>query len=360
MRYGLLPSQAILKLVANNQLTVHDAEKLVQPNSIDLPLGTRCWRMRSIRLPRLTETVQDVVDELAIDELDLSKPTILERNAVYIAELAVEAALPEHIKGQSDSKSSTGRIDVQTRLLTDHNERYDFIPAGYKGKLYLFISSNSFLIRVQEGISLNQAWFAIGEPVLSDAEAKQLASEHKLIYVNGEHAKLEELNARTGIIMRLNLKSDVAGYRAKYTNAVVDLLRLDNPAELFWEPIPGNAESITLERDEFYILSTLEHIRFPHAYAGWIPPFRPEFGEFRSHYAGFYDAGFGYGGGELLGATTTLEVRSHDNSLTLLHGTPVAPVLFVKLLEPSTIIYNVQKKSNYQSQSGPKLAKFFR
>jgi dCTP deaminase len=163
--------------------------------------------------------------------------------------------------------------------------------------------------------------------------------------------------------MHLDLHSDVAGYRAKFTNAVVDLSRLDNPVDEFWERIPGGCPSITLEKNHFYILSTQEGIRVPHTHCAWIPPFRPEFGEFRSHYAGFLDSGFGYGNGELTGATTTLEVRSHDNSLTLLHGTPVAPVLFMTLTEKPDVVYGVSVKSNYQkgakTQSGPVLAKYF-
>jgi dCTP deaminase len=359
MRAGLFPSQEILKLITNEHIVGDELESLVQPNSIDLPLGARCWRLKSIRLPRSTETVLDVVHELMIDELDLDKGAVFERHAVYIAELDIELKLPSGVRGQCDSKSSTGRIDMQTRLLTDNNERYDHIPPGYHGKLYLFISSNSFLVRARQGLALNQAWFFSGNPILSDLEAVKLIADNELIYVNGKPVNETELEAHNGVFMRLDLKQSLAGYRAKFTNEVVDLSRLDNPLEKFWEPLTGGGNSITLERDQFYILSTLEHMRFPPTHTGWIPPFRPEFGEFRSHYAGFYDAGFGYGNGELRGATTTLEVRSHDNSLTLLHGTPVAPVLIVKLLEPSQRVYSVDVKSNYQSQSGPKLAKYF-
>lgn len=355
--HGVLPSQEILALAKKKHITAKNIKDIIQPNSVDLPLGKRCWRLSSIRLPRTKETVATIIKELAIDELDLSKGAILERNAVYIAELEVEVALPKDVRGECDSKSSTGRIDIQTRLLTDNNERYDYVPAGYKGKLYLFISSNSFIIRVKQGICLNQMRLATGDPVLSDLEAKQLVNKQQLVYINEKPAKDVQVN--NGVLMRLDLKSPVAGYRAKFTNAVVDLTRLDNPAEQFWEPIPGGSEAITLEKGEFYILSTLECIRVPHDHTAWIPPFRPEFGEFRSHYAGFYDAGFGFGTGDIRGATTTLEVRSHDNSLTLLHGTPVAPVLFMKLTQPGKMIYSIDTKNNYQAQRGPKLAKYF-
>lgn len=354
---GVLPSQAILELIQQKHLSVVEAAKHVQPNSIDLPFGKQAWRLSSIRTPRHTETVQEVISELAIENLDLTKPTIFERNAVYIVALDASAALPADIKGECDSKSSTGRIDVQTRLLTDRSERYDYIAPNYTGPLYLFVSSNSFLIRVKEGLCLNQARFSRGDPVLNDSEVKVLVDSRELLYVHEKPVK--DNRVHRGVIMRLDLRQPISGYRAKFTNHVVDLLRYDNPQELFWEPISGGKDAITLERDEFYILSTLEHIRVPHEYCAWIPPFRPEYGEFRSHYAGFLDTGFGYANGELLGSATTLEVRSHDNSLTLLHGTPVAPVLFLKLSEKPSMIYSVHTKSSYQSQTGPKLAKYF-
>jgi dCTP deaminase len=358
MQEGLLPSQHILDLIRKKHISIANPEGKVQPNSMDLPLGSRCWRLRGMRTPRPNETIEQVIKELAIDELDLHTPRILERNAVYLVELAVQCQLPAHVKGDCDSKSSTGRLDIHTRLVVDGVQQYDKIPYGYKGKLYLFVSSNSFLIRVQEGLSFNQVRFSIGNPVIPDHEAIELVKKEKLLYVNNK--PVTTIEAQQGVIMHLDLKQPIVGYRAKFTNAVVDLTRMDNPADDFWETIHGPLDAITLERNQFYILSTLEFIRIPHTHTGWIPPFRPEFGEFRSHYAGFYDSGFGYGNGELTGNTTTLEVRSHDNSLTLLHGTPISPVIFLKVIEKPNIIYDVQVKSNYGGQRGPKLAKYFK
>jgi dCTP deaminase len=356
--HGVLPSQTLAQLIRAKHIIIPDGEHRIQPNSIDLPLGKRCWRLRSIRLPRPNETVHDIITELAIEELDLSTPRIIDRNAVYIAELDATLALPADIHGSCDSKSSIGRIDVQTRVLVDHMERYDHIPAGYKGKLYLFISSNSFLIRIHPGLCMNQLRLAIGNTVCTDSEAEALVVAEKLFYVDGK--PLADVQTHNGVFMRLDLHQAIGGYRAKFTNAVVDLGKLDNPKEEFWETIPGNVDSITLERNQFYILSTLEHIRIPPTHCGWLPPFRPEFGEFRSHYAGFFDSGFGYGTGDLTGATITLEVRSHDNSLTLLHGQPISPVVLLKMNEKTEKLYNVHMQSNYQSQSGPKLSKFFK
>jgi dCTP deaminase len=353
---GVLPSQQLLKLISERSIIVVEGEKLVQPNSLDLPLGRRCWRLRSIRTPRPTETVQDVIKELAIDELDLAHPHILEKHAVYIIELAIEVALPRDVKGDCDGKSSTGRIDVQTKLLCDHCQRYDHLPPGYKGKLYLFVSSNSFLIRVREGLALNQLRLSIGNPALSDEQTAQVVIEQQLLYSGGK--PLSQLP--NGAVMHLDLHQPVAGYRAKQTNSILDLGRHDNPAEEFWEPIAGPTEAITLDRNHFYILSTLEQVRVPAEYCMWVPPFRPEFGEFRSHYAGFIDSGWGYGTGERLGDTITLEVRSNDNSLTLLHGAPVSPLLVLRVAEKPSIMYSVHTKSNYGGQQGPRLAKYFK
>lgn len=358
MQGGVLPSQDILELIEKKHLSGHELQNRVQPNSMDLPLGSRCFRMRGMRAPRPNETVQQVIHELAIDELDLSKPVIFDRHAVYLVELDVLVQLPGHIKADTDSKSSTGRIDVHTRLVVDHSQRYDHIPEGYKGPIYLFVSSNSFLIRIQQGIALNQARFSAGNSELADEEAVDLVQKHQLLYIDGKPQMI--VHANHGVILHLDLKQAVAGYRAKFTNAVVDLSRMDNPADEFWEAIPGGIDSLTLERNQFYILSTLEHIRIPDTHCAWIPPFRPDFGEFRSHYAGFYDSGFGYGQGELHGNTTTLEVRSHDNSLTLPHGAPISPVVFLRVLEKPALIYGVHVKSNYGQQKGPGLAKYFR
>ncbi len=357
MQGGVLPSQAIAELVHKKAIEVPAAEKHIQPNSIDLPLGARCWRLRSIRVPRKNETVSDIIEELAIDELNLEKGCLLERNAVYVAELACALHLPADVHGDCDAKSSTGRIDIQVRTLTDGSERYDHVPAGYTGKLYLFMSSNSFLVRIKTGLSLNQLRLTQGHSVIDDASAQALVREQKLIYVAG--LPLTNLGDQKGIFMHLDLKRPIAGYRAKFTNTVLDLSRSDNPTNEFWEPISGPTDSITLERGQFYILSTLEHIRLPHTHCSWIPPFHPEFGEFRSHYAGFIDSGWGYGMGERLGDTITLEVRSQDNSLTLLHGSPVCPLLFMVMKEVPDKIYSVHVKSNYALQSGPRLSKYF-
>jgi dCTP deaminase len=356
---GVLPSQHIAQLLKQKAILGKDAEKRIQPNSLDLVFGKNGYRIRSIRTPRPGESVQDVIDEQAIAPIDLRTPTILERGATYLIELDTSLKLPSDVSAHADSKSSTGRLDIQARLLADGVPRYDSIPRGYQGKLYLYVCSNSFLVRVKAGVSLNQLQFLSGTYALSDEELAKTLRKEEILTLHDERVPLEQMQVAHGVTLHLDLSSAVAGYRARRTNAVVDLLRSDNPAHEFWEPVSARNGRITLEKGEFYILSTLEGIRAPPHFCAYLPPFLPEFGEFRSHYAGFIDSGFGYGTGELRGATITLEVRSHDASLTLLDRAPVARLELWRTSEPSKKLYGVHMTSNYQAQRGPRLSRYF-
>lgn len=357
---GVLPSQRITKLIKEKAVRGADIEKRVQPNSLDLAFAEKAYRVRSIRTPRPGEAFADVIAEQAIATIDLRKPTVLERGATYIIELDTELTLPSDIGAHADSKSSTGRLDIQARLLADGVPRYDSIPAGYSGKLYLYVCSNSFLVRVQAGVSLNQLQFITGSYALTDDELVKALITEEVLTVDGEKAPVTSVNVANGATLHLDLAGPVAGYRARRTNAVVDLSHNNNPAQEFWEPVSARSGSITLEKGEFYILSTLEGIRTPPHYCAYLPPFLPEFGEFRSHYAGFIDSGFGYGkDGELRGATITLEVRSHDASLTLLDKAPVARLVLWRTTERAEKLYGVGITSNYQAQRGPRLSRYF-
>jgi len=356
---GVLPSQAIAALAKQKAIIGPDLAKRTQPNSLDLAFTKKAYRVRSVRTPRPGEPISDIIAELAIGTIDLTKPFVLERGATYIVELDTSLALPSDVAAHADSKSSTGRLDIQARLLADGVPRYDSIPAGYNGKLYLYVCSNSFLIRVQEGVSLNQIQFLKGTYALSDDELVQALMGEDILLVDDKRVPVTSVNVSNGATVHLDLSGPVAGYRARRTNAVVDLMRNDNPAHEFWEPVTAQGGRVTLEKGEFYILSTLEGIRTPPHYCAYLPPFLPEFGEFRSHYAGFIDSGFGYGNGELRGATITLEVRSHDASLTLLDKAPVARLALWRTTEPTEKLYGVGIKSNYQAQRGPRLARYF-
>jgi dCTP deaminase len=357
---GILPSQAIHALLKQKALRGTDVAKHIQPNSIDLVLGKKAYRVRSVRTPRAGESVAAVIAEQSIATIDLTKPVIFEREAGYIVELELKLALPPSVAAHADSKSSTGRLDVQSRLLADGVSQYDTVPTGYTGKLYLYVCSNSFLIRVQNGLCLSQLQFTTGRYVLGDDELMEHLERNDIILVDGERVSQERQRILNGAPLHLDIRGSIAGYRARRTNAVVDLTRNDNPAREFWEPVNAHGGRITLEKGEFYILSTREGIRTPPHVCAYLPPFLPEFGEFRSHYAGFIDSGFGYGAkGELRGATITLEVRSHDTSLTLIDGTPVARLILLRTTEPTNSLYGVHVTSSYQAQRGPRLSRYF-
>jgi dCTP deaminase len=357
---GVLPSQTLQQLVNVGRIKFTGTGNIVQPNTVDLALSAKCWRLSSLRKPNEGQTVQSIIDSLAVDELDLTRPTILDRHTVYIAELAAELDLPDTVKGRADSRSSTGRTDIQVRLLTDGNKNFDRIAPGYAGKLYAAITPNSFLVRVQAGVRLNQIRLEEGNPYLTDLETRLVHEERGIVLVGDQPVSRKDLRLDNGIVLRLDLQQAIAGYVARQaTSHVVDLRHNNNRADLFVQPIAGPLNELTLERGMFYILATLEGIRMPLDYCGILPPLRHEFGEFRSHYAGFIDSGFGWGSEE--GTSITLEVRSHENNLTLEHGTAVAPLQLLRTSQPPSSSYgNVTGyESAYQGQRGPKLARYF-
>ncbi len=362
---GILPDRDIARLIDGGRISAEggvDASQ-IQPASLDLRLGATAWRVRASFLPGKASTVQAKIDRLKMHQIDLTKPVVLEKGCVYIAELMEELKLPADIAGYANPKSSTGRLDIFTRLITDCGAEFEGVAAGYRGKLYVEIMPHTFSVLAQQGTRLNQIRFVRGNPPPSDTKLTELDQAMKLVYSDSD-VPLPAM-IKNGLWISVDLEGDasngVIGYRAKHHAPLIDLSKINHYDPLdFWEPITRNADrSLVLNPDDFYILVSRERVRIPNSHAASMVPYDPSVGEFRIHYAGFFDPGFGYGASNLTGARAVLEVRSHDVPFMIEHGQDVGRLIYERLLGEPEKIYGVNIGSNYQSQ-GLKLSKQFK
>jgi dCTP deaminase len=331
----------------------------LQPASLDLRLGAEAFRVRASFLPGRGATVAERLNSLNPERVSLAgEGAVLEKGIVYIAPLMERLALPAEVSGAANPKSSTGRLDIFTRLIADGSDAFDHVPTGYAGPLFAEISPRSFSVRVRAGSRLNQLRFRNGGPALIlDPEA--LRARH-------EASPLVDrpLNLRDGLIVHVGLageKGEVVGYRAIKNSDVIDVDRVGGyAAQDFWEPIFARADRrLVLDPDEFYILASRERMQIPADLAAEMAPIDPAIGEFRVHYAGFFDPGFGQGADGLPAARAVLEVRSRDVPFLLEDGQPVGRLVFERLADAADELYGAGATSNYQHQ-GLKLSKHFR
>jgi dCTP deaminase len=331
-----------------------DADQ-VQPASLDLRLGAEAFRVRASFLPGPRLCVKDRLRDIALHRIDLSDGAVLETGCVYIVPLMESLKLPTGIAATANPKSSTGRLDIFTRVITDHAQEFDKVPEAYEGPLYAEISPRTFPILARQGSRLSQIRFRRGASLATDALIHQLHAREALI-TSGD------VNIDGGLALSVDLrameKDGPVGFRAKRHSALVDV---DRTAALdvldYWEPL-WKQGSLILDPDQFYILASKEAVRVPPTHAAEMVPFNPLVGEFRVHYAGFFDPGFGHasGGGE--GARAVLEVRSHEVPFILEDGQIIGRLVYEPLTEPPDKVYG-QVGSSYQKQ-GLKLSKHFR
>ena len=353
---GVLPSQDIQKLIQNKKvgsLHYEISKSQIQPSSLDLTLGEKAWRIRASFLPGENNTVEDKLKTVAMYELNLNLNTVLEKGSIYIIKLNETLRLPENLDGSANAKSSSGRVDLFTRLLSDYSDEFDTVKAGYDGHLYAEVQSKSFSVEVQKGLSLNQIRFKKGKVNISDIDLRDLHFQHSLIDT--------EPNIKNGLGFSINLinsKSGLVGYKAKTNAPVINLSEINyyEPSE-YWEEIKQNGNSLILNPNDFYILSSREAVKIPLGYAAEMLPYLAKIGEFRVHYAGFFDPGFGVGGS--FASKAVLEVRCHEAPFKLEHGQQVGRLIFERMLYEPDISYGTQIKSNYQGQS-LKLSKHFK
>ena len=366
---GLLPRQAIRELVARDVVKAmrEIRPSQYQPASLDLRLGSRAWRVRASFLPGPGATVLDKLSALRADPMSLDGDgAVLERGSVYVVELVEFLELPGTVSAFANPKSSTGRLDVFTRLITDRSETFDSVRIGYSGRLYAEVSPRSFSIKVRDGTRLNQIRFrrrTSGQDSLADTrlEDRQLRDLHaRMPLVDGE-----QLNVRNGLIMRIELAGigpeRLLGYRAQRHTDVIDVDRIAGyAAEDFWEPIRARSDRrLILDPNEFYILVSKEKLHIPPNLAAEMVPIDPTMGEFRVHYAGFFDPGFGYTETGHPGSRAVLEVRSHEVPFNLEDGQMVCRLAYERMAGEPDALYGAIGTSNYQGQD-LKLSKQFK
>ena len=356
---GVLPAHGIANMIREQQIWASGGvlDDQIQPASLDLRLGEVAYRIRASFLPGAAGTVQDKLEQLAYHRVDLKNGAVLETDCVYLVPLMEAVSLPERTAGFANPKSSTGRIDVFTRLITDFGTEFDKVPAGYKGYLYLEVSPRTFPILVRTGSRLSQVRFRRGAANHNDAELKRLHDEIGL--VNGK------ANIDNGLGLSIDLEGDketgLVGYRGKRHAGLIDVDRKDAlPILQYWEPIYRDAQGqIILDPDEFYILASREAVTIPPSHAAEMMPFNPLVGEFRVHYAGFFDPGFGAAEADGKGARAVLEVRSREVPFILEHGQIIGRLVYERLTDVPETLYGRGLSSNYQAQ-GLKLSKHFR
>ncbi len=357
-RMGLLPRQDVMALAAAGGIRASRPipEGQFQPASLDLRLGPKAYRLRASFLPGRGVTIAERLKTIALHEIDIADGAVLERGCVYLVELQESLALPADIACSTNPKSSTGRMDVFSRVISDAGAEFDRVPAGYAGPLYAEVSPRTFSVIVREGTRLNQARFRRGEMLASDAELRELHRVEKLV---DDDAMIDN-----GLKLSVDLKGagtgGVVGYRAQRHTDVVDMDKVGayDLAD-FWEPLMLRGRSeIILDPGQFYILASRETVHIPTTVAAEMVAFDPLVGDFRVHYAGFFDPGFGSRRANGDRARAVLEVRSFEVPFTLEHGQVIGRLVFETLTAEPDVLYGAAG-SNYQSQ-GLRLSKHFR
>lgn len=354
---GVLASQQIRDLIASGALSgtpdIIDAQ--IQPASLDLRLGTMAYRVRASFLAGADRSVAERLSEFEMHQIDLSDGAVLEKGAVYVVPLMEALKLPDGVQAVANAKSSTGRLDLLTRLITDNGTEFDRIPDGYAGPLFAEICPRSFSVLVRPGMRLNQIRFRRGQAVLDDAALRALHADTPLV---DSDALIDN-----GLGFSVDLRPEsgtLVGYRAKPHTGVIDLDQIGayDPAD-FWEELHSTSGQLILDPGAFYILVSREAVHIPPQYAAEMAPYIAMVGEFRVHYAGFFDPGFGHDEAGGTGARGVLEVRCHEAPFVLEHGQIVGRLVYENMSAVPEVLYGADLRSNYQGQ-GLKLSKHFK
>jgi dCTP deaminase len=356
---GVFPSQALNQAIEREWVSSGDYRirpEAIQPASIDLRLGDFAWALRCSFLPDVASTVEEKTEGLAFQKIDLRDGAVLERDRPYLVPLIEELALPGDVRAKANPKSSTGRLDVFTRVITDRHHRFDDIRAGYRGRLYLEIVPRSFAIQVKTGLSLNQLRLARGDVRLGDDRIRALQDEAPLLFMDSVAVPQSELAVSDGLFLSLDLSGPgdrTVGYRAKKNSLPVDLSRVRAYRWTdYWDPVfPEAGGRVVLEPEIFYLLLSAEGVCIPPQIAAEMMAYDPTAGELRTHYAGFFDPGFGYDpAGGRHGSRAALEVRARDVSFMVEHRQPVCKLALEWMEEPAERLYGADLGSNYQGQ----------
>ncbi len=356
---GIAPAQSISALIDAGivRLEAPVIDRQIQPASLDLRLGRTAYRVRASFLPGPGQTVRERLDAVLIHAFSLEEGAVLETGCVYLVPLLESLDLPADVQASTNPKSSTGRLDVFTRVIADGVRGFDVLPAGYRGALWAEISPRTFPVLVRTGSRLSQIRFRRGHVGLDEAEMRALQDAERLV-------DTDQPDLRDGISVTVDLSGlggkHMVGYRAKRHTGVIDVDNVNGYAvEDFWEEVSARDRTLILDPGEFYILASREAVHVPPAYAAEMVPFDPLVGEFRVHYAGFFDPGFGHVASGGRGSRAVLEVRSHEVPFILEHGQTVGRLVYERLAALPERLYGADLGSNYQAQ-GLKLSKHFR
>jgi dCTP deaminase len=354
---GVLPAQDLTALIDTGAIAATPAilPAQVQPASLDLRLGAVAIRVRASFLAGAGRRVIDRLADFEMHRVDLTAGAVLERGCVYLIPLCESLSLPPDLSGVANAKSSTGRLDLLTRTITDGGTEFDRIPAGYTGPLWAEVCPRSFSVLVRSGMRLNQLRLRRGSAVLDDAA---LAALHARVPLVDGEAVISD-----GLGFSVDLRpgaGDLVGWRAKPHSGVIDLDRIGHyAARDFWEPLHGQDGQLILDPGAFYILVSREAVTIPPDHAAEMAPYLAMVGEFRVHYAGFFDPGFGWDAAGGAGSRGVLEVRCHEAPFVLEHGQVVGRLVYERMLAVPEVLYGAGLASNYQGQ-GLKLSKHFR
>jgi len=356
---GVLPSQLLVTAIDSGVISAGGftiPRENIQPASLDLRLSEVAYRIRCSFLPG-RHSVADRLKDYVIDELDLHREgAVLETNRPYLIPLKERLALPPNVRGKANPKSSTGRLDVFTRVITDGSDRFDEVAEGYTGNLYLEVVPLSFAIRVREDLSLNQLRLSVGRPELSDDELRRFHAAQPLLFRHGEPVAGDALAVDDGLFLSLDLRGDRSGrvgYRARDNAPLLDMTRVGGlDPDAYWEHVKGEeGDRIVLTPQRFYLLMSDESVTIPPDLAAEMMAYDPTSGELRTHYAGFFDPGFGYDGAGLFkGSRAALEVRAHDVPFMIEHGQRVCKLTFERMLAEPETLYGRGIGSSYQQQ----------
>ncbi len=354
---GVLADAQIRQMITDGAISAASPilNDQIQPASLDLRLGERAYRVRASFLPGHGHTVAERLDDLTMHEISLTGGAVLEKGCVYLVPLMERLCLPAGMTGAASAKSSIGRLDMMTRVITDQGVEFDRVPDGYEGPLFAEICPQSFSVVAQPGQLLTQIIFRYGRTLLSDDELRAVHADTPI--VSGTPV------ISNGLGFSVDLRpqqGDLVGYRAKRHSGVVDLSKLNHydPGE-YWEEVRTSSGRIILDPGAFYILVSREAIAIPPQCAAEMAPYLAMVGEFRVHYAGFFDPGFGYDAAGGTGSRGVLEVRCHEAPFVLEHGQNVGRLVYERMSQQPDALYGVDIKSNYQGQ-GLKLSKHFK
>jgi len=359
---GILPSQELERLVkATKEIRFLEPiqDDQYQPASLDLRLGSVAYRVRASFLPGKDATVKNKLEDLAMHEMDITNGAVLERGCVYIIQLLEGLSLRKRTSAMGNPKSSTGRLDIFTRLITDYGTEFDRVRDGYNGPLYAEVSPRTFSVLVRKGSKLNQIRIRRGNPPSSDASMKRLLDEHQVVELIKKH------DIRDGVPLSVDVLGDksggIIGYKARSHAGLIDIDKVRHYDVLdYWEPVYAPRRGgLVLDPADFYILASREAVRVPPTYAAEMLAFDTLMGDFRVHYAGFFDPGFGHPDAEGEGSRAVLEVRSFVVPFVIEHGQVVGRLAYEPLIALPERLYGSNANSSYQRQ-GIALSKHFK